>query len=63
MPDDVYEDADYYRKREEAERELARKAVTDDVRLVHLELATRYSELANVAHRIMSGFQSKDSVS
>lgn len=63
MPDDVYEDADYYRKREEAERELARKAVTDDVRLVHLELATRYAELANVAHRIMSGFQSKDSVS
>jgi hypothetical protein len=47
MDDAVMTNAEYYRSREEAERDLARQAPADDIRQIHLQLAERYAELAD----------------
>ena len=38
--------AAYYRNREQAERNQAAQAVSDEIRQIHLTLAERYQELA-----------------
>ena len=47
MEDEALGNAAYYRKREEMERLLADEALADDIRNVHLQLASRYAHLAD----------------
>ena len=46
MDDDVMSNAAYYRSREEAERDSAHQAPTDEIRKIHFQLAQRYAQLA-----------------
>lgn len=46
MDDDVMSNAAYYRSREEAERESAHQAPSDEIRKIHFQLAERYAALA-----------------
>lgn len=49
MNDTLSYAADYYRKRERAEREMAGQANSIGIRQIHLEMAERYRELAEQA--------------
>ncbi|HVJ70622.1 MAG TPA: hypothetical protein VM531_03780 [Sphingomicrobium sp.] len=46
MDADVHSNAAYYRNRADVERALAEKAPNDDIGKIHLQLAERYSDLA-----------------
>ena len=47
MDDNALGNAAYYRQREEAERDLAERAPAEDIRMIHLQLARRYAQLAD----------------
>ena len=46
MDVDVHSNAAYYRNRADVERALAKKAPSEDIGKIHLQLAERYSGLA-----------------
>jgi hypothetical protein len=46
MVDDALDPSTYYRNREQAERGLAERSVSDTIRQIHLSMAERYRELA-----------------
>ena len=46
MDDSSFYSVNYYRHREQAERTLADQAASPAIRVIHLEMADRYRELA-----------------
>lgn len=47
MDDTSFSSVNYYRERERAERTLADQSPSPTIRNIHLEMAERYSELAD----------------
>ena len=51
MDDSSFYSQNYYREREQAERILAEKAASTAIRDIHLEMAERYRELAEMQEK------------
>ena len=49
------DDADYYRRREQDQRQLADQASSQSIRNLHLDMADRYREMAQKAELRQTG--------